>query len=224
MKKFLIVFFVLLKAGSLFFLCDARPEYDSTEYRIYLEQFGGRSDEEKQDAFDEIYQKLLSASGNINDLEDDYAQGQISQKEYLEQLSQVTKYKNEESVIKTFREKMVYASEDEQKHFVIHDYGWTQLLTEEHPDFLLVVLLFLLMVPVWCREYETEMYYLQLCSRNGRTRLTAVKIVMGSIMAVLLSLAFSLMEYLYYMANGGMEYGYAPVQSLAFFYESSLNL
>jgi hypothetical protein len=32
------------------------------------------------------------------------------------------------------------------------------------------------------------------------------------------------MEYLYYMANGGMEYGYAPVQSLAFFEESTLNL
>lgn len=215
--------FAVIKILCIYFFNDIRPEYDTGEYRQFLEQYGGPVNSEKNESFKECYNKLLSATETINNLEDEYTQGKISEQEYIEQLQEATMLKNEQSMIEKFHDKMEYALEEPQKHFIIHDYGWEEILTKESIDILLIVFIFLIMVPMFCGEYESEMQYLHLCSRLGRNKLIAIKIGVGIVISLGMSLLSSVAEYMYYRINGGLLYGDAPVQSLSFFENSNLN-
>ena len=220
---FWLLVFAVIKILSVNFSNDIRPEYDTKEYRQFLEQYGGHINYKKNESFNECYKEMLSATESINNLEDEYIQGKISEKEYIEQLQKATMLKNEQSLIEQFNDKMVYASKNPKQHFIIHDYGWEEILTKENIDILLIVFIFLIMVPMFCSEYESEMQYLHLCSKFGRNKLIAIKIGVGIVIALGMSVFSSVTEYFYYWMNGGMSYGFAPVQSLAFFENSNLN-
>lgn len=217
----LLVFFII-KILSTFWGNESRPEYDTVEYRQYLEQYGGMLTYDAKQSFDHCYKEMRSVSEVINDLEDDFAQGVISENEYLEQMQRATQIKNKQPLTELFNDKIKYAEENPKIHYIIHNYGWEELLTVEKIDVLLIVFIFLIMVPMFCGEYESEMYYLHLCSRFGRNPLIATKIVAGMVLSIGMSIFSSLADYLYYWLNGGMEYGYAPVQSLSFFENSNL--
>lgn len=218
-----LVIFAIIKLLSVNLMNDTRPEYDGAEYRQFLKQYGGQLDDDKQKSFDECYKNLRLASKNIDDLEDDYAQKKISEKEYLKQLKIQNKIKNQQSLIEQFNDKMIYANKNLQKHFIIHNYGWEEILTRENLDIVLIVFIFVIMIPIFCSEYESEMQCLQLCSRYGRNWLITIKLAIGIIIATGMSIFSSASEYIFYRLNGGMIYGDAPVQALEFFDSSNLN-
>ena len=201
-----LVIFAIIKLLSVNLMNDTRPEYDGAEYRQFLKQYGGQLDDDKQKSFDECYKNLRLASKNIDDLEDDYAQKKISEKEYLKQLKIQNKIKNQQSLIEQFNDKMIYANKNLQKHFIIHNYGWEEILTRENLDIVLIVFIFVIMIPIFCSEYESEMQCLQLCSRYGRNWLITIKLAIGIIIATGMSIFSSASEYIFYRLNGGMIY------------------
>lgn len=219
----ILVFFVL-KLLSMYYLSTQVEAKDWESYDFYLEKLGGALDEEKEQFIITSYQELNDVYKNINDLEEQYEQEEISETAYLEQLQQITQVKQAETQIKVFYNKYQYALKNPQTHYIVDENGWTQLLTEEHLDYLLILLLFFIAVPVFCNEYETEMNYLQLCSKNGRLQLVVIKIITLTALALVLSLASSLIEFFSYRALYGLSFEDAPIQSLAFFEESNSSL
>lgn len=215
-----IAVFFGIKIISMWYVSGIDDTDTMKSYDSYLEKCGGRLDEEKTEYILGQYNRLNQVSKNVNDLEEQYEQGQITRDAYLEQLNQISQLKQEQETIKLFYSKYQYAVENSEQRYIVDENGWTKLLTEERMDYLLVLLLFLITVPLFCVEYETEMHYLQLCSKNGRLCLAVIKIIMISVLAALLSLLFSLVEFIYYKNVYGLSFGYAPIQSLPFFQES----
>ena len=75
---FWLLVFAVIKILSVNFSNDIRPEYDTKEYRQFLEQYGGQINYKKNESFNECYKEMLSATESINNLEDEYIQGKIS--------------------------------------------------------------------------------------------------------------------------------------------------
>ena len=221
-----IVLFLAFKIISMWYGFEAEgidAAYTET-YDHYLEKLGGSLDEEKGEYIVSRYADLQGVARTVNDLEDAYEQGDISKEEYQEKLSAVAQLKQEQEVIKHFYQKYQYAAEDPEKRYIVNENGWGELLAEEKFDFLLVLLLLLIFVPVFCLEYETDMSQLQLCSRKGRMQLTVFKIVMVGMLAAGISPMFSSIEFLFYQYTDGLLYENAPVQSLVFFEESTYKM
>lgn len=215
----LVVFFCL-KVISTYFFSDADEVENREIYYSYLDEFGGKLDVQKEEALLARYDEFNQSSAKLNELEQQYDKGELTQEDYLQQLSEVAKIKQEGEVVKLFHSKYEYAAENPETHYIIDENGWTQLLTEEHLDYLLVLLLFLISVPMFCSEYETEMNVLQLCSKNGRERLTLLKILLLGLVAMAVAFLFSLVDFCFYRQKYGLALGDAPMQSLQFFEES----
>lgn len=215
----LVVFFCL-KVISTYFFSDADEVENREIYYSYLDEFGGKLDAQKEEALLARYDEFNQSSAKLNELEQQYDEGEITQEDYLQQLSEVAKIKQEGEVVKLFHSKYEYAAENPKTHYIMDENGWTQLLTEEHLDYLLVLLLFLISVPMFCSEYETEMNVLQLCSKNGRERLTLLKILLLGLVAMAVAFLFSLVDFCFYQQKYGLALGDAPMQSLQFFEES----
>lgn len=232
MHKFFIrqkaLFWILIFIGIKIFTIWYSTDTDETEvmmsYDAYLEKLGGRLNEEKTGYITDCYNQLNKAAKDINDLEERYEQGHITKETYLQQLDGISKLKQEQETIRLFYNKYQYALENPKERYIADEHGWKELLTKEHIDYLLVVLLFLITIPVFCMEYETEMNYLHLCSKNGRVKLTVMKMILIGVLSGILSLVFCLIEFLFYKHTYGMNFGYAPIQSLSFFKESHYTL
>ncbi len=64
-----------------------------------------------------------------------------------------------------------YAKEDSSHRFLLDERGWNTILTHDNANFLLVLCLLALCVPVFCGEYSCRMEPLLLSCRNGREQL-----------------------------------------------------
>lgn len=220
----IILVFLLIKGLCVWYsVYNDRPDIPQG-YNDYLTTLGGKLDHDKEEYIKNRYDELNDVVENINDLEEQYESGNISRKVYLKELGQLARLKQEQREIKQFYKKYEYAKENPQKHYIIDEYGWDKLLTEEHIDYLFLTLVFLMVIPIFCYEYETEMNYLQLCSRNGRYRLTVMKLFVVSFTTMILKVLFSVWELLVYKHVYGLSSCSAPIQSLPFFEESSYSL
>lgn len=218
-----VLLFVLLKMISAVYLtlnCDTRP---TEVYNEYLCVMGGRLNEEKSAYIEEKYQELIGVPADINDLEEQVADGTLESREYAQKVQQYSKRKQEESEIRLFYQKYLYALENPERHYIVDEDGWSSVLATEKVDFLLILAIFLIAIPVYCNEYETEMDWLQRCSRNGRSRLTAIKLALVSGVCGGMSVFSVAVDYLRLKSIYGMKFGNAPIQSLEFFEKSELS-
>ena len=55
---FWLLVFAVIKILSVNFSNDIRPEYDTKEYRQFLEQYGGQINYKKNESFNECYKEL----------------------------------------------------------------------------------------------------------------------------------------------------------------------
>ncbi len=216
-----LVLIILLKILSAYHGAEKAEPNLPEEYPAYFRMLGGKVTEEKRKRIDKRYQSLSTVPGQINHLEDDYESGKISQREYLKRMANLSRIKKEERCIKLFYNRYEYACKDIEHRYIVQDAAWEELLAKERLDFLLVLFLFLMTVPLFCEEYQSEMQTLQVCS-VGRRAVPAVKMILAAGVALLVSFLFSVIEYIAYTCHLGGEYSHAPIQSLEFFEESSL--
>lgn len=216
-----LVLVILLKILGTFYGAEKSEPDLPEEYPAYFRILGGKVTEEKRQYIEQRYRNLSTVPGQINDLEDDYESGKIGRRDYLDRIAELSKIKKEERCIKLFYNRYEYASKDTDRRYIVQDAAWEELLTKEHLDFLLILFLFLMAVPLFCEEYQSEMQMLQVCS-VGRRIVPVVKMILMAGVALLTAFLFSVTEYFAYTSQLGGEYSHAPIQSLTFFEESSL--
>ncbi|RDU24900.1 hypothetical protein [Anaerosacchariphilus polymeriproducens] len=219
-----ILVFIGLKIIFTIYMAGTSETKPTDSYTEYLKILGGELNDEKTAYIEKQYEKLKNVSTGINDLEEQVALGHITQEEYEQTLRELSKTKQEQTEIKLFYQKYQYALENRKQHYIIDEEGWNEVLTTEKMDILLIFFIFIISIPVFCSEYETEMNYLQLCSRKGRDRLTLIKIVMTCMTSLILCLFCLLCDFMRLKFLYGMDFAYAPIQSLTFFKNSGLKL
>lgn len=216
-----LILFISLKLCGVFYVANSSEPDLPEKFHVYFRILGGQITETKKQYIERKYQDLFAIPMEINNLEDDYQNGKIAYDKYLDKLAKYSKIKQEEACIKWFYNKFQYASQDKDRRYIVQDDAWIELLTKEHMDWLLVVFLFVMTVPVFYDEYNSEMQMIQICSmRKGDVLIAKIVLVIG--FALLMTLIFNIMEYYVYTIYMGGEYPYAPIQSLEFFEESSL--
>ncbi len=218
----LVLFFCLKFFSVIYIVKNTEPDLPE-EYPAYFQVLGGKVTEAKKQYINKKYQSLSAIPKKINDLEDKYQNREIASEEYLDKLSRYSRIKQEQDCIKLFYNKYQYASADKEKRYIVQDVIWDELLAKEHMDWWLVVFLFIIAVPVFCDEYQSEMQNIQVCSVQ-RGKVAAAKIMLVAGLALLIVFLFSTMEYYLYTIYMGGIYPNAPIQSLEFFEDSTMSV
>ncbi|MBO5283863.1 MAG: hypothetical protein J6B43_12225 [Lachnospiraceae bacterium] len=117
-----------------------------------------------------------------------------------------------------------YAKENPSRRFLMDERGWNTLLTHDGVNFLLVLCLLALCVPVFCGEYSCRMDQLLRSCRNGREALAKYKLLLMAVTAVIVTLLFQGVQFWIVGRTvdlSGLSY---PLQSLSFFETSPYRL
>lgn len=219
----LIVYFILQLA--VLAVTDA-PYHEERmtfreQYQKYLKQVRGKYTEEKGNYLEREAEEIERAAERIVSVRQDYYDGKISEKEYEQERQEIAEILRNKNGFEALYEQYLYVCEGKGNHYFVDDNGWSGLLSDNHPDFLLILALVLLVTPVLCREYETQMDVLMLTSRQGRESRRA-KVFLSLTVSLLMGLGSSLMELAFYSVKYGLPDGSFPLQSAEYFGNSTM--
>lgn len=218
----LVVYFILQLA---FLVVTDAPYHEERitfgeQYQKYLEQVRGKYTKEKGDFLEREAEKIGGAAERIVSVRQDYYGGKISEKEYERERQEISEILKNKNGFEALYQQYLYVCEGKGNHYFLDDNGWSGLLSDNHPDFLLILALVLLVTPVLCREYETQMDVLMLTSRQGRESRRA-KVLLSLAVSLLMGLGSSLMELAFYSVKYGLPDGSFPLQSVEYFGNST---
>lgn len=110
-----------------------------------------------------------------------------------------------------------YAKENPSRRFLMDERGWNTLLTHDNVNFLLVLCLLALCVPVFCSEYSCQMEQILCSCRNGREQLAKYKLLIMAVSAMTVTLLFQGVQFFVVGATVGISGLSYPLQSLSYF-------
>lgn len=117
-----------------------------------------------------------------------------------------------------------YAKENPSRRYLMDERGWNTLLTHDNVNFILLLCLLALCVPVFCGEYTCRMDQLLRSCRNGREQLAKDKLLVMTVTAMFVTLLFQGIQLIVVGISVGLKGGSYPLQSLRFFETSPYTL
>lgn len=198
---------------------DTTIEQNKSEYIQYLSEFGGKLTSEKEQAILEEFDTINAASNETNMVRDQFLKGEINSTEFAEKINKLSEITSREDIFLKIFEQYEYAVQNSDRREIIYTAGWQQLLTNESPDLLLVLLIVLLGSQTFAREYETEMAKILLPSKNGRTSLCTKKLAVNLLTSVGCTICFAVMDILSATALGLSNFS-APLESVPEFFNT----
>lgn len=219
----LILIFMGLRLITVFlqpnYVRDYKMEMYRDSYMQHMEVLEGKLTDEKAAYISEQnsdIQQLLNQDTSV----EAYISGEISEEEFNERYRQRNTGYQQQTEFEVINERYRSVLNNPERVYFIYSNGWTALIGNENLDFVLLILLLLLIVPIICNEFSTDMYPILRTTPNGGARLFASKFAVGIVTAALCAILFFAEEYLYFAAMFGLPNGSFPLQSLAPF-ESS---
>ena len=221
----LILVFMFLRLLTAFLQMnpfgDYRMELNRESYLRHMEVLEGKLTDEKAAYIAEENRIIRELQAHNRDaVIREYIGGEITEAEFDEQIrlrDTGNQYSDEFVVV---NEQYARAQQNPERVYFVYSNGWTALLANEHFDFVLLILLMLLTVPVICNEFSSEMYPVLRTTVNGGVRLYLAKSAAAVLTAVLSAAVLFFAECVYFAVTLGLPGGSFPLQSLQPFADS----
>ncbi|ABN52644.1 MAG TPA: ABC transporter permease [Hungateiclostridium thermocellum] len=210
----------LLKIALLFYQgYDSNSIINSNEegYKYYINLYQGKLTEEKEKSIKAEYDSVTNAQAYLEDLSHKKRNGEIGFKEYEEKSKKYYECLKNADVFNLVYNQYYYAKEAPDVRYIIDWRGWQTLLSHDAPDVLLIVCLLIVMVPLFCNEYESGMYSLLVSSVRGKYKVAIVKLLSAFVLSAGIVILFSVAEYICVDFMVGLDNSTFPLQSLKFF-------
>lgn len=223
----LIILFIFLKLVVL--ASTSSYSVETTEqnkiiYKKYLTQVSGKLTTEKEDYIENQENQINEINGEKSDVVNKYLNGQARENEFVLKISDINNKLKKNDAFKILYDQYEYIKQNPKNRYFLYTNGWTNLLAPERPDMVLIFLLLIIITPIFAYEYEKDMVSLILTSKKGRVITPACKIIAASIITIILTISFSIIEYAYYKIKYGLPSGNFPLQSIVFFKTSTYDL
>lgn len=222
----IVLIFLILKILGLIIFDNPRnlEMYNKLySYNFYLEHLQGKLTEEKKDFFLNEQNRIVKANSSIQILNNKYYDGEINQVEYNGKLEELEETLKNEKGFEVIYNQFLYSMESPNDRYIMQTNGWEGILVEKKLDWLYVLLILLLITPVFCEEFVSEMDITILTQVRGGRYSARRKIIISIIVAIMISIIGSLTEYVFFLNKYGLENSNFPLQSLNFFDNSSKN-
>lgn len=223
---FISVFFVLSMATLLIFDTPKNPdiEMNSEQYSFYLNQVNGALTDKKEEFLTNESKRISKANVELERAYNDYHDEKISEDELLKVSGSLEELVKNESGFKVIFNQYTYIRENPDNRYFLSTNGWDGLLSTDNLDLLFLLLLLVLVTPVFCSEFASEMDSLHLTVKKGTCVHAVTKVVLVLMTVIALCLITSLFRYGFFQIKYGLENGDYPLQSLSYFGTSTKSM
>lgn len=193
-------------------------------YKEYLTNANGKLTPQNESYIKSEKNRLDNINSKLDDISNKYLSGEISNSEYSLRSNEFNNNLKKEQAFKIIYDQYNYIKQNPSNRYFLYINGWSNLLVPESPDVILIFLLLLIITPIFTYEYEKDMIYLISTSKKGKGAVPAYKIIAASIISIILTVIFSVINYSYCTVKYGLPSGNFPLQSIPFFSTSTHSL
>lgn len=199
-------------------------EVNYSQYNYYLDKLKGPHSDKVEQFFLDESKRMSDAKITLNKVYNDYYNGDILEQEFLSLSEPLEDILQNEVGFNLIFEQNMYVRENPINRYFIFTNGWDGLLSNESIDLLFFMLILVLVTPVFCAEFKSEMNLLHVTVKKGNKIHILTKICMVLVTVIVLSIVLSLIKYGFYQVKYGLENGHYPLQSLEYFSTSNKNI
>ncbi|MBU5469946.1 DUF5050 domain-containing protein [Falcatimonas sp. MSJ-15] len=192
---------MLNNAGTL--RCEAFNERNYNIYSQYLSEYGGIINGVKIEALDTKIHEINDMFDYKDKISKAFDNKEVSFAEFEETLVKTVPYQKDIRVLNYIKNQADYVTNSKDADRIIYPNSWVNLLAGQITRYGLLLLIILVMVPVYTRDYESRMDMITSTSKNGKMRLYSSKIVALIIFAAIISIFMGVIEYIYYLVRMG---------------------
>lgn len=145
---------------------DPELEENLAVYERYLAEVEGPLTDEKRTYMEENMERLSENRKALDQLEQSYSVGEVSREKYEEAFQKLSAVDRDFVGFGKLYSQYIYVREDSYRSF-LYPGGWETLLGGQEPQYLYLLLLVFLIVPVFCQEYSTQMENILLTQRKS---------------------------------------------------------
>lgn len=186
-------------------------------YAAYISLYEGKLTEAKEQQLQEEYYAVVHSAAELDELAQQWKDGAISQEAYEHTSKQYYERMKNSTVFNVVYNQYYYAKEAPGERYLMDERGWSTLLAHSRPDFVLLLSLIIVLTPLFCYEYESGMDALLLSSSRGKYQTGVVKLAIGAMLVMTITVLFTIIEYFCLDGMVGLKNGSFPLQSLEFF-------
>ncbi|WP_067843761.1 DUF5050 domain-containing protein [Amphibacillus sediminis] len=213
------LYFIFSFAFLFFFDSPKNPELEknNSSYQYYLDLVNGSHTDETEQLFRNEANRISEAQVELTKIYDDYYDGHISEKELQDSIPALEKIIENERGFQVIFDQYKYVRENPDNRYYLATNGWDGLLSTEQLDFGLLLLLLLLVTPVFCAEFSSDMRSLHLTLRKGTREHAISKMLLVFFVVIIISILSIMLRYGFYDIKYGLDHGNYPLQSLSYF-------
>lgn len=222
-----IVFFVLFILLKTVFLilsdvpANKQMEEEKTTYISLLETVAGSLTEEKTNWITQTAAAAASAESIVQTAYSQYYEGILTETQMHEKVDSQLVLLEKRGGFDTVYQQFLYVRQDPERRYFLYTNGWDALLSPNTPDYLLILLLFLLLAPIYCEESKNQMDWLTVTMKHGGLRLSRYKLFAAAAIVLSLSICSFAIETMFCAVKYGLPCGSFPMQSLSCFSSSA---
>lgn len=191
---------------------------EDTIYRTYMDALAGPITEEKKAYIAKekmhIYETLMQRSTYDAMFDSDM----ISEEEYESFLKEYHLCTFKEQVLPEIEERAEYIEENGNTPWFVYDNGYNRLFSAE-ADYLCLLIVILLGGDLFAKEYSTGMFKIISATKNGRGKVTHIKLISALSFVFVFTGLFNLVDYLWISLSFSLPMWNAPICSLPQFCE-----
>ena len=218
-----IFVFVFLISGIYVFLrqparsVDRSIEDNKASYIKIMDKLEGKNNEEKSKYINLLKSKMDNAESKMLKAADEYEVGAMSQTDYVNHVIELSDTLNKKKVIDIISSNQEYILQDKSQRYYLYQNGWIDLFQNSGIDIILLFLILLSITPIFCKEYETDMYVINRISSGGNRYMYRTKIFAGIVMAITMSAILCVENILIDYFRFGLKGITYPIQSIHIF-------
>lgn len=194
------------------------------EYSYYLEKIMGELDTEKSTYIEQESKNISNAKVSLEKLYDDYYMGNVDELEFQNKVDELNNIIVNENGFKQIFNQYLYINEKPTNRYFLYTNGWNNILVDDSKDWLLVLGVVLLIIPLYCYEYNSKMNEIIITTQNGSVNTNINKIALSVLVTSTIGITSSLIDYCIIKSKYTLENGEFPLQSLEYFGSSTKDI
>lgn len=191
-------------------------------YMSYLDRYGGEVNKDKQKVVADKVEELENAFENAIKVADDYLAGKVTLEKLNLARNKAYPYTKDLKVLKQLRNQMNYAMANDTDE-IIYENGWKYLFGRDYTNYVIIVFLILMVMPLFTEDYTLKMDKLVRTTRNGSRVITIHRILAAFITGMILSAVCMVIDVIFYHVRYGLGNWDAHIRDIELFSGNIVN-
>lgn len=166
-------------------------EYTPEVYKRLIQGYAGEYSEETKARISEDYEELLEIIGSKGNMETAYLKGELSLTENAQFLDSYYKALSEKDSMEYLLKRCDHLDTVQKDTELFYDTPWLDIFKNDKYDYLTLIAVLVLTIPVFGGEYSSGSRRLLLSTPLGRTKMAAAKLLASGMPAFAVSLMMS---------------------------------